>query len=201
MSRTGRTPEEWSDLQKSLVDMIQAYAEDLHGGDAARRLARPRSRASEDIVYGEINGSLVFIPRARTVLLSEIRYFVHQSQEAPLKWGELRAQASCEAYEEFLKQWRPATEEAGLPNPTGKVYLDEDAIADGDWPAWPAQEMLDWMPTEIIRAFGAIEYSAVSGPFLWIDPTVEDDVVGELQRLGFQPRRDQALVSKASGYL
>jgi hypothetical protein len=73
--------------------------------------------------------------------------------------------------------------------------------ADGDWPEWPAQAMLSWMPADIVLRFGRREESVLNGSFLWLDPGSRDEIVEALDALGWQCEEDEGLVMAASGYV
>ena len=74
------------------------------------------------------------------------------------------------------------------------------AYYDGDWPGWPQQEMLDWMPTRV-RTLGTVEQSMLNGPGLSIPQQRLHQVIEGLAMAGFNVRRDDNLVSAASGYV
>ncbi len=69
---------------------------------------------------------------------------------------------------------------------------------DGDYPEWPAQEMLDWMPEEASR-FGEYTNSVLNGPFLVIPPDKESAIVDALEAAGYTCERNDPLVQTASG--
>ena len=74
------------------------------------------------------------------------------------------------------------------------------AYYDGDWPGWLQQEMLDWMPTRV-RTLGTVEQSMLNGPGLSIPQQRLHQVIEGLAMAGFNVRRDDNLVSAASGYV
>jgi hypothetical protein len=43
------------------------------------------------------------------------------------------------------------------------------SAVDGEYPEWPEQKMLAWLPANICRQFGKMESSVLNGPFLSLD--------------------------------
>jgi hypothetical protein len=89
-----------------------------------------------------------------------------------------------------------------------RLPFDEDVfpgydlplVADGDYPEWPDQEMLTWMPEQILeRPFSRRRASVHNGYFLELDPAAEGEIVVVLTAAGFRCSKDQRLVLKASG--
>jgi hypothetical protein len=72
-------------------------------------------------------------------------------------------------------------------------------ICDGDWPGFPEQEMLKWMPQDIQQGSGVIRSSVLNGDFLTFLADIED-VADALRNHGFTCTRDDALVARACGY-
>ena len=72
-------------------------------------------------------------------------------------------------------------------------------IEDGDWPDWPEQEMMEWLPPEAVASYATVHQSVINGPFLSIDPTRLADVVEALESVGHTCRRDDALIAQACG--
>lgn len=150
----------------------------------------------DDLVYGEFpEGELVFIPRAAAELNAE-RW---NAATTAATWGELR-ELSPTAFAELAQAW---AEEHG-----DDTEIDDDtpfdpyaisAVADYEWPDWPAQEMANWMPDELLEEFGGEEFSAVSGDFLVLRPKHTTAIVKRLQAHGYRCVKDQKLVSRACG--
>jgi len=72
--------------------------------------------------------------------------------------------------------------------------------ADGDWPAWPAQQMLDWVPKAIQQKYGSIGSSHLNGECLTLAPREERQIIAAFRRVGYRCTRDDRLVQRASGY-
>ncbi|HWO41474.1 MAG TPA: hypothetical protein VNO43_06685 [Candidatus Eisenbacteria bacterium] len=129
----------------------------------------------KDLVYGERGGSLVFIPKYLAVELVNLWAALQSSRT----WGELKSRIGDERYQEILMPYFEnfydelsseldlTREEAmeqfqarrGLKDLEIGDRLPEDddlfdirdvlGLADGDWPEWPAQEMLNRVPDKI----------------------------------------------------
>jgi hypothetical protein len=143
------------------------------------------------LVYGEVHGSLVFIGER----LAREQALIYEVLASARTWGELRRRLPAEVHAEMLALREG---EGGSPD-DGEAFDagDFDPYTEGDWPPWPAQLMLDWMP-ERVKALGSSEASAISGDSLWLEPRLERDIVGALEGEGFTCRRDDDLVLRAS---
>jgi hypothetical protein len=99
-------------------------------------------KTSPDIVYGDLGGALVLVPRDRAEELANVRRAVQGSTT----WGELRARLSEERRDQIAENF--GDEDV----PADDVTLDDVRVPgwdDGDWPEWPAQAMLGWVPAEV----------------------------------------------------
>lgn len=148
------------------------------------------------LVYGEIDGwGLVFIPQDEARELSDVR----RSLADTTTWGQLKTMLSQRRWEEVLAMTREEDE----PKPDDSKPFDADEIgsySDGNWPEWPAQEMLRWMVPEVRDRFGDTESSVLNGDALAISPSSEDAVVAALEASGYACVRDDSIVRCASGY-
>jgi hypothetical protein len=67
-----------------------------------------------------------------------------------------------------------------LPSPDHPFDPDDiPGFATGDWPLWPKQAMLRWLPTSV-QALGRVEESLMNGTFLHLDEDQSDEVVARL---------------------
>ena len=73
-------------------------------------------------------------------------------------------------------------------------YYTMTAVPDGDFPGALRQEALAWMPADVVRDFGNVGSSMVSGEILYLDSKDTEAIVQRLKRAGFRCRRDQDLV-------
>ena len=72
--------------------------------------------------------------------------------------------------------------------------------ADGDWPPWPAQEMLKFVPKTIQAKYGRVQHSVLNGPFLQLDTKLKSDIIGELRDAGYHVERHEPLIRIVNGY-
>lgn len=72
-------------------------------------------------------------------------------------------------------------------------------FTDGDWPEWPAQEALRWVPRDIQQRFGKSASSVINGPFLTLDPSKANEIIAAMEELGYVCERNDLLVRLASG--
>jgi len=186
------------------------------------------TRVDDDvIVYGDIGQSLVFIPKTRAIKLAAIHAALWGSKtwgelHARMPEGEYERVLDMTgddrmAFAEFLEQERkdrPAltAEEARIeyralelelrdPEPDGPFEAGNvGPISDGDYPDWPAQEMLDWVPPLIQREYGRRGFSNLNGDLLELPSARTGEIVAALQAHGYQCERGDDLVRRASGY-
>ena len=71
--------------------------------------------------------------------------------------------------------------------------------ADGDWPAFPNQLMIDFLPKSVI-AMGKIESTIFNGDRLDIPERNASAACAELRRLGWNVERDDQKVIRAVEY-
>jgi len=169
----------------------------LSDADAGREVARAleglgRDPGDRDLVYGEHAGGLVFIrePRARQLAAVVDAWWTSST------WGEFRTRVEAHGpADEMLAYF-------GYPDdypPDDEPLTDEQKDSytqDGDWPAWPAAEMLDWVPREIAR-MGESGVSMASGVALFFELDQAEELVAAFAEHGFWCRRDDDLVEAA----
>jgi len=183
---------------------------------------------AHDVVYGDLNGSLVFITRQRARELATI----HEALWSSSTWGQVRERMPASAYQELVeisgatelpdfeefyrgeRESRPAlTRDAARleylalspddrqPEPGDPFQAgDIGAISDGDWPGWTAQEMLAWVPNDIQKQYGSRGTSMITGECLMFRPEDERVLVTAFAAHGYRCVRNNALVRSASGY-
>ncbi|MFC7959662.1 hypothetical protein [Rhodococcoides kroppenstedtii] len=145
-----------------------------------------------DYVYGDVDGALIFIPKARAEQLSILR-------SGFATWGDAKRGLSPDTWAGVVEQF--AADEAEVP--ADDQPYDLDAVpghADGDWPAWPARDMLRDVPASVRMKFGRVENSVHNGSYLHLNSVEEDEILATLSSHGWTCARDDALVNKASGY-
>ena len=152
-------------------------------------MARSQNR---ELVYGVHGDELVFIPadRARHLALT------WKAMTKAKTWGALRMLAPPKAYREILAfQDSPRSIRAGH----SFDYYEMTPVPDGDYPGFPKQEVSDWMPPDVLHAFGRTVSTMMNGDFPAIDPKEERRVVASLRRQGYRCRRNQRLIEAAHG--
>jgi hypothetical protein len=178
-----------------------------------------------EIIYGVTNGCVVVLPSQRALELAAIHEALRsttwkefESRVSAEVYEEYREKSGVdelpnfeEFYSEELKS-RPglsqeeafwqfvalrSDERTALPDDPFPGY-DIGPICDGDWPGWPEQEMLSWVPADIQERYGNVRCSVLNGDFLQF--SADAGVVADaLRRHGYQCRRDDALVARACG--
>ena len=73
-------------------------------------------------------------------------------------------------------------------------------FSDGDYPEWPKQTMLKWVPRAIQRQFGEAGGTTFNGPYLQFDLAQEREIVAAFRAAGYRCIRDEVLVRQASGW-
>jgi hypothetical protein len=144
------------------------------------------------IIYGDLGGELVFIPQARADELIAVRLALEESKT----WGELRerlAQCSAEAHQYIAEIDGYGADDLFESGQIG-------AIGDGDWPPWPKQEMLAWVPDDIRERFGEIQRTIFSGESLTFTEAQAQLLVAAFEAKGFIVTRDDSAVASASGW-
>jgi hypothetical protein len=150
---------------------------------------------TNETVYGAPFDDLIFIPRERAQHLVAI----HHALGTASTWGEFLRLLPQDARAE-VEQWFTEDE---LERPADDQPFDRDnvpGVSDGDWPGWPAQEMLSWVPKNIQQQYGRTAASAISGDSLALDASQMNAIIGALEAHGFSCTRDDDLVRRAAGY-
>jgi len=150
------------------------------------------------LVYGERAGQLIFVPTPLAQRLTTLR----QAIQSASTWGELKELLPQDNYQEIasmLTEWCELEEtfqpEGGEPFEGSKI----PGYDDGDWPEWPAQEMLSWMPQELQQSYGTVKDSIFNGEFLEIEAEQKQALVADLEALGYKCVEDDQAIAKAHG--
>ena len=162
----------------------------LSSGDAS-----PQSHDMR-VVYGlGLDGEeLVFIPQAKAEEYTAIRAAV----DASGTWGELLdrlALCSKEAHQHIVDHM---DDEIGLGDP--HTPGDAWGYTDYEWPPYPREEQLSWVPQDIISKFGEYGASRTSGQWVARYDTKDHSLLAAFEAHGFILIRDDALVASASGW-
>ena len=158
-----------------------------------------------DFVYGPIGDNLVFMPRPAAERLRAVREALNTSRT----WGEFKQAMPADSYQHVVELMREQAEEdlsdddEELPDnwePGAETAFEAEQIpgfADGDWPEWPAQEALEWVPTDIQRRFGVESASVLSGDYLTLNIEHEAAIVAAFVEHGYTCSRDDTLLMRA----
>jgi hypothetical protein len=147
-------------------------------------------KTSPDIVYGDLGGALVLVPRDRAEELASVRAAV----QGATTWGELRSRVSAERRAQIAEGYGDDEQ------PDDDTTLADEPVPgwdDGDWPEAPVQAMLDWVPAEV-RALGEEVSTRLSGEHLLLEPARTDEVVAAMEAAGYSIQRNDALVERAA---
>jgi hypothetical protein len=151
-----------------------------------------RPRGIGQLVYAEIDESLVFIERQTAEELAAS----HAAWNPPQTWGDLRAKIAPDHFDELCRLY-----DEDEPDQNALLDVNEfDAYVNGNWPGWPAQDMLAWVPQEVISGYGRIDDSFHSGKSLALPPNREDEIVAAFRRHRYECNRADSLVRRACGY-
>jgi hypothetical protein len=159
---------------------------------------RKHSAKNREVVYADYNDELIFLPIELALELAQIRTALDNSKT----WGEFQANVPAHVYEEIMEGMKDDEDLEALPQPDDT--FDAHAIPgydDGDWPIWPLQEMLNWMPKDIQHRFGKVVPSALNGDCLELTAGKTDEIVRALESRGFSCTEDESLVIRACGYI
>lgn len=114
-------------------------------------------------------------------------------------WGAARNDLKSSRWEEIVEKY--ADFEIDIPSDDEAFDLDDiPGFADGDWPEWPAQLMLEFVPGSIAEKYGRKVDSVLNGQFLEFDAADEEVIVAEMNAAGFTCTRNDSIVATASGY-
>ena len=148
------------------------------------------TRYSRDIVHGVYADELVFIPTERARHLASTWKAMLKSKT----WGELKKLAPLKAYREILQ-----FQESPRSIRSGHVfdYYTMTPVPEGDYPGFPQQEVMEWMPKDILREYGRMMQTSLNGDYPAFDPQVCQTIVERLKQHGFRCRRNQRLINAA----
>jgi hypothetical protein len=117
-------------------------------------------------------------------------------------WGEFRRMVPGPRLAECLERARMYLDLESVDDvPDGRKKFDgyDVGTADGDWPEWPARDLIYSKLWTIVMDYADAEESVHNGSFAMLDPRHEVAMVGALKRHGWQAHRDDELMSAASG--
>jgi hypothetical protein len=122
---------------------------------------------------------------------------LNDALELSSTWGEFLARVSDDR--ETTSYLR---EQYDGDLPAAQEPFDADEVpgfAEGDWPTWPKQGMLEWLPSPV-QELGTVKDMLLTGSFLHFDEDRQDEVIEALTAEGIECREDtEDLVVRACG--
>jgi hypothetical protein len=185
--------------------------------------------AQQPVVYGEWGGTLIFMDREHAEDLARLRETLNTAKTWGELWSRLPLFRFREIINIFANDdddpggvWgyyldlvaeddTITLEEAGaryyeLPCTGRQVHASESfnandihGYADKDWPEWPAQHMLYWVPAEIREGFGKVSDSNFNGEFLLFEQERVAEIVAAFGEFGYVCVRDDELIARTYG--
>ncbi len=153
------------------------------------------------LVYGVLNkagadANLVFIPQDECKRLAAI----HTAIAGSKTWKAFCDQMPAKDLRDAVRDLRDR--EIDIPQEIDEFdeRLLPPSYFDGDYPGWPEQGMLTWLPREICLGYGKLQGSVFNGPFLTLDVSRTSEIVQALEQAGFRCRHDTKLIRTACGY-
>ncbi len=71
------------------------------------------------------------------------------------------------------------------------------AFFDGEWPDWPEQNMLQWVPESILQKYATMTPTAINGSYPILDAGRKSEIVAAMKEAGLECREDEELVNGA----
>ena len=126
-----------------------------------------------------IDGSPLFALPATIELVSGC----HKAVQASRTWGDFRRLMPAAELSHVIE----AMEDNETPMPEDSETFGSDLLpgfADGEWPAWIKQTMLQELPEEV-QELGAVETSTLNGSYLELEPSALPRILDRLKQLGW----------------
>lgn len=151
-----------------------------------------------ELIFGRIrdgSGSetLVFLPAQRAHELAAVHFAIATAAT----WRQFAQIVPAADWQDVLEGFKAFEFPPRLDDEFEQSMLP--GFEDGDWPDWPEQHMMGWLPADIWRKFGVVHQSVINGPFLSIDPRLKVDIVKALEGAGSSCKRYDALALRACG--
>jgi hypothetical protein len=156
------------------------------------------------IIYGITGLGLLFVPESRAKELAD----GNKALLTAKTWGEFKSLVSKELYEFYLPNSDhyegPQEPEDGnfdtYDIAPESPFTPNDVLTYEELPANPEIEMTEWMPEEIQEKFGqkmryyAMDMNVPDGEILVLEEAQMDEIVAELENLGYVCSRDDDLL-------
>ncbi len=134
-----------------------------------------------EIVYRINSGDVVFAERNRAAYVAHIWKALEESET----WGELRRNLPNGEWEEYFQPHFEEHEEEIPDDDVPFEAADAPGHGDGDYPAWLAQEQLEWFPPELIKKYGGdVAQTALNGAFLELPADKAEQIAEDLRAMG-----------------
>jgi hypothetical protein len=155
----------------------------------------------DTLIYGVFQAEEVaFIPRRRALELA----LVWRALDSAQTWGDFKRIVPAHIYEEVveaLKESSVISASDREPDADAPFYRDDiPGHADGDWPPYPPQQMLDWVPQDIQTTYGKIVTTPFNGDYLYFPAGETAKVLAALAAYGYTFELNENLVKDASGH-
>ncbi len=155
---------------------------------SSKQVAEPLKR----LVFASIGCSLIFMESDTAEELAKFWNDIRTSKT----WGVFKIK-SPDRYEDIIDRFYSDDQPGDMDPFPG---TDIPGVNEGDYPGWPAQLMLNFMPREITDSvFAKIKDSVHNGRYLELDPKFEDVIVSILVSKGFEVTKNDDLIRRASG--
>ncbi len=153
-----------------------------------------------DLIYSDIHGYLVFLPRSKALQLEGLRLAISEATT----WNDLKRSVVWDLYRSLVARYREDADidedEPADWEPAPDTLFEAPGMDDGDYPDWPAQDALGWVPQDIQRQFGRVVSSTHNGEYLELASKHEEPIITAFAEHGFRCTRDDGLVRRAHGY-
>ena len=160
------------------------------------------------IIYGITNMDLLFMPSGRAKELADS----NQALLTAKTWGEFKSLITKTMYEFYLpkSEYYQAPDEPEDGNfdahaiPPETPFTPNDVVHEDVLPAYPEIEMSEWMPTNIQKKYGrklryyAMDMNVPDGDILVLDESKMNEIVAELEEVGYECIRDDDLLMTAT---
>ena len=134
-----------------------------------------------EIVYRIGDGEVVFAKRNRAAYVAHILKALEESET----WGELRRNLPNGEWEEYFQPHFEDYEEEIPGDDEPFQAADAPGHEEGDYPAWLAQEQLEWFPPELIEKYGGdVGPSVLNGEFLELPADKAEQIAEDLRAMG-----------------
>ena len=160
-----------------------------------------RRAPSRNLVFGLVDkgvvegSNLVFIQEKQAKRLAK----VHDTIGTAKTWGTFCRKMPAEDLKYVVDHLRESEEPLPRKRDGFGANMLPGSYFDGDWPGWPEQMMLDFMPEAIVEKYGQTPCSVLNGHYLVLQVSDAEEILKVLEREGFRCRLDEKLVRQACG--